>query len=406
MMCRTDQLERGAPVITCTACGYPNPPDADFCVNPSLPDGRGPCGEYLGWAKRDAAGAPAPERPAAAPVGRPIGEAGVGPPEPAVADPAGRVDVSASLVPAQLRVEPGGEVTCEIRVRNQGSVVDRFQLELRGRPEQWSLVEPATLSLFPGTESSAVIRFRPPRSSRVPAGPARFRVRAASSTQPAVFALVEGIVEVGPYSALEAQIMPQTSGGAHHAEHRVIIDNQGNAQVRVVLEASDPDGVLDLRVDPPVLTVEPGASAMAAVGVVARRPLTGGAPQPRPFSVQVHVPAGQELTLPALFVQEPPPPPPPPPQPVMAPQRGPAPGAGPASPAKKGLGAGGCLVMGLLVPLMLIGGLIFGLLAWELVTEGGSYWNGTYLAWTVGFLLFTLLVMMAIRWVWKRRKSG
>lgn len=84
--------------------------------------------------------------------------------------------------------------------------------------------------------------------------------------------------------------MPQTSGGPERTVHQVIVDNQGNAPVRVVLGASDPDGVLDLRVDLPVLTVEAGASAVTAVGVVARRPLAGGSAQPRPFVVQVEVP--------------------------------------------------------------------------------------------------------------------
>lgn len=149
-------------VIVCTACGYSNSPDADFCLNPSLPNGRGPCGEYLGWAKRDQASPTAESTAGATAAGEP--------PESARSGSAGQVDVSASLTPAQLSVEPGGEVTCEIRVRNLGTVVDRFQLELQGNPGQWSLIEPATLSLFPETESSAVLHFRPPRTPRVQAG--------------------------------------------------------------------------------------------------------------------------------------------------------------------------------------------------------------------------------------------
>lgn len=334
--------------------------------------------------------------------------------EPPSGPPAGRVDVSASLTPAQLSVDPGSEATCEVLVRNLGTVVDRFQLEIQGEPGQWSLIEPATLSLFPDTESSAVIRFRPPRTPRVPAGRARFRVKTVSSTAPEVLALVEGMVDVQPYSSLEARIMPQTSGGPQRAEHRLIVDNQGNAQVRVVLQASDPDGVLDLRVDPPVLTVEAGASAVTAVGVVARQPVLGGLAQSRPFAVKVEVPTGAPLMLSALFVQEPLPPPlpqqpaPPAPAPLApTPPRTPAPQAGQHAPApRRGLGAGGCLVLLLLVPLLLLGGLIFGLLAYTLVTEGGSYYNAKYLSITAGFFVFTVLVLLAIRWVWRRSRAG
>ena len=49
------------------------------------------------------------------------------------ASTAGRVAVVAVLSPTEVAVDPGGEATIEVRVRNLGSVVDKFVLALEGR---------------------------------------------------------------------------------------------------------------------------------------------------------------------------------------------------------------------------------------------------------------------------------
>ncbi|MDP9239443.1 MAG: hypothetical protein M3O55_02230 [Actinomycetota bacterium] len=379
-------------MIVCRDCGFVNPPGTDFCRNLSSATGTEPCRAYLGWAD------PEQTRLVATPAvaGRPR--------EPVSPATAGRVDVASSITPTQVAVEPASEVTCEIRVRNLGTVVDRFQFELQGAPGPWSVIEPAALSLFPDTESTAVLRFRPPRSPLVPAGPARFRVRAVSSTAPDVFALVDGIVDVRPYTALKARIMPQNSRGTHRAEHRLIVENQGNAQVRLVLEASDPDGALESRVDPPVLTLAPGGTAVASVAVIAREPLPGPTATPRPFDVQIQGPDDQQLRVPATFIHEPPPPPRPPPAPVpVSPPAHyvpppPAPVVVQRVRAPRGrMGAGGCLVVLILGILLFIGLALLALLGYPLAKQEGSYFNPKYLGITGGVLVFDLIVMKLIR---------
>jgi hypothetical protein len=373
-----------ADVIVCRECGYASPRGADFCQNPSPVDGSRLCRAYLGWAD------PEQTRVVSTP------SAAAAPHESATPRTAGRVDVASSITPAQLSVEPAGEVTCEVRVRNLGTVVDRFQLELQGAPGPWSLIEPAALSLFPDTESTAVLRFRPPRSPQVPAGPARFRVKAVSSTAPEIFALAEGVVDVRPYTELEARIMPQTSGGTHRAQHRLIVENQGNAPVRVVLEASDPDGALELRLDPPVLTMVAGATAVSGVTVTAQRPLPGGTAQPRPFAVQIQGPGDQELSLPALFVHEPPPP-------VVAAPAPPVPyppGGGQVvrtRPAKGRMGGGGCLVALVLGIFLLVGLAALAVLGYPLAKRDESYFNPQYLGITGGVAVFDLIMLKLIR---------
>ena len=69
---------------------------------------------------------------------------------------------AASLEPHALDVDPGGVATCQITVRNTGSVVDEFAFSVLGPAGAWAEVEPPSLSLFPGAEGTATVRFRPP----------------------------------------------------------------------------------------------------------------------------------------------------------------------------------------------------------------------------------------------------
>ncbi len=75
---------------------------------------------------------------------------------------------TALLSEESLSVEPGGETRCEIRVRNTGSIVDQYTLEVLGDTATWVHLEPGTLSLFPGDEGVASLAFRPPRDHSVP----------------------------------------------------------------------------------------------------------------------------------------------------------------------------------------------------------------------------------------------
>src|SRR5256885_14512239 len=77
---------------------------------------------------------------------------------------------TATLASKAVTVTPGGEAVSEVRVRNPGTVVDQFTLEVLGDASAWAIVEPAVIPLFPGGVAAARIRLEPPKSS---CGPAR-----------------------------------------------------------------------------------------------------------------------------------------------------------------------------------------------------------------------------------------
>ena len=50
---------------------------------------------------------------------------------------------TATLSTADLSVVPGGDVTCQVVVRNAGELVDQFTLDVVGDAASWSRAEPA-----------------------------------------------------------------------------------------------------------------------------------------------------------------------------------------------------------------------------------------------------------------------
>jgi len=105
-------------------------------------------------------------------------------------------------------VEPGGDATCTVRVWNTGDVVDAYAVEVLGPAAAWTDVEPATVSLFPGSNGVALLTFRPPRTPDALAGTLPFAVRVQSRDAGMATSVVEeGSLDVAPFAELAAELL-------------------------------------------------------------------------------------------------------------------------------------------------------------------------------------------------------
>jgi hypothetical protein len=215
------------------------------------------------------------------------------------------VGASASPLPATLPVAPGGEAACEIKVRNTGNVVDEFTFEILGAAAPWTVVEPSTLHLFPGSEQSVRLRLKPPRQCTTTAGPTPFGLKVNSKEDPAHSVVEQGVLDIGAYSEATAQVVPQTSHTRRAAEHRVTVSNLGNQRLEASLTASDPDNVLTFQTAPPVLAIEACAKAEAVLNVEARKTKIVGRPEPHGFQVVIESAGTQPLTVAGTLLQRP-----------------------------------------------------------------------------------------------------
>src|SRR4051794_352067 len=102
------------------------------------------------------------------------------------------VGASVTLLTPAVAVEPGQTVSVAIKVRNTGTVVDEFALDVLGDAAGWATVTPRSLNLFPGAEGDAQAILAPPRAPGTPSGLVPFGLRARSKEDPAGSAVEEG----------------------------------------------------------------------------------------------------------------------------------------------------------------------------------------------------------------------
>ncbi|TDV46171.1 hypothetical protein [Actinophytocola oryzae] len=166
-----------------------------------------------------------------------------------------------SLASRQLSVTPGQSIEAKILVRNNGTLVDQFTLDIVGDSREWTEVEPRVMNLMPGADGEATVRFTPPRNSSVPAGQVPFGVRVLSREDPQNSSVAEGVVDVEPFMDLQLELSPKTSKCRTRAVHEIVVDNSGNYPIPVEVITNDPEEQLKLTLDHSSLVVQPGTSA-------------------------------------------------------------------------------------------------------------------------------------------------
>ena len=194
---------------------------------------------------------------------------------------------TATLANKSVTVTPGGEAVCEVRVRNSGTVVDQFTLEVLGDATAWSLVEPAVIPLFPGAEAVARVRFKPPKSSSVRAGSIPFAVRVKSREDARASLVEEGVVQVGPFNDTFAELIPRTAKGRARARAQLALDNRGNIKINARLTAADP-----------------GTASFASIRLSPRQRFLTGPPKVSPYKVLVHQDGLPTITVDGAMQQE------------------------------------------------------------------------------------------------------
>jgi hypothetical protein len=195
-------------------------------------------------------------------------------------------------------------VAIEVRIKNTGTVVDEFSIDVLGDAAGWAAVDPPTVSLCPGADATVRAVFSPPRLASTPAGQVPFGLRVRSKEDPAGSAVEEGSVQVGSFMEPHAELVPRTSRGSSSASHDLAVDNRGNTRLSADIEAADADRQLRFDVKPPAVVVDPGMAGFARVRVRPAKRFWRGQPKTRPFQLYVKPAGGLPIALDGTLVQE------------------------------------------------------------------------------------------------------
>jgi beta-lactam-binding protein with PASTA domain len=171
-----------------------------------------------------------------------------------------------------LSVEPGQRERVLALVRNQGSIVDNYQLRVEGMPDSWLSIYPDTVYLVPfgtgGTyEQEVEIHIHPPRSPEATAELWQLEVVAHSkATERTATTAPLGLV-IEPYTETSTNLRPQRAKGRRKAHYDVAVENKANAPVLIALEGEDQDDELDFGFNRPPHEVPPGQTIQTGMQV-------------------------------------------------------------------------------------------------------------------------------------------
>ncbi|MEV7291413.1 hydrolytic protein [Streptomyces microflavus] len=191
-----------------------------------------------------------------------------------------------------VTVSPGGTATTTLTVRNDSDIVEAYTLEVVGDCAAWSTVEPARVSLYPGTSETVTLTFAPPRSHEVKAGETPLAVRVLPAEHPESVVVPEGTVTVEPFHELRTELEPRRRRGWLGARFRTAVQNQGNTPVDVAFTGRQAGEELRLGFTPGQKRLEPSESAEIRLKVRAAKLIWFGEPVTWPFEVEAAEAAG------------------------------------------------------------------------------------------------------------------
>lgn len=207
------------------------------------------------------------------------------------------------IIDKELSVDRGAETVCACKIKNTGSVVDQFSVQVMGAPAAWSVAEPQSISLFPGAEGVINIRMKPPDA--VKAGKMPFGVKLASATEPTATVVEEGTIAVGAFVAVTARIVPRVRKARSAGKHKLVVKNTGNAPARVRINGSDPDEVIRFKGlgGAPIL-LAPGARQEVPIRYRSTASHLTGPPENHQFTISVVPEGGEPVAVPGTMLQK------------------------------------------------------------------------------------------------------
>jgi hypothetical protein len=283
-------------VTTCPSCGRPKPEDRDFCE----------CGEYLRWdptsyrpvvqrsPRPEDESAPAtPEPPPVAPV-----RSAPAQPEPVARQPSVVAELMLRLPngettspgPVTVTAEAGGRTSVLGLLRNESTIVDNYDLTIRGLPDGWWSISPPVAYLVPYGASGAYEQeleadLHPPRTPDAFARPWAFEVVATSRAYATTAASALATLIVTPYVDISSEVRPERATGRWRARYVLSVRNTSNAATQVMVHGEDTDGSCRFRFPQQALTVRPGEQSTMQFSVRPPRQIWVGKPVERHLSV-------------------------------------------------------------------------------------------------------------------------
>lgn len=207
--------------------------------------------------------------------------------------------IALTLLTTDLSVIPGNVIPISFKIINQEAEVDHFGLSLTGLPADWLPILPS-IPLMDGEARDISLTIQPPRSAQSRAGSYSFLIRATSRNKPDLKAEVSGVLTITAYYHFECELYPQKQSGAGAGYFTVKLNNLGNTDLIVGLEAKDREEGCYYTFEVLKVQVPPGQESAVRLTVKPKTSLYGIGSKIYPFTITIQP---LETDEPAQYLQ-------------------------------------------------------------------------------------------------------
>jgi hypothetical protein len=204
-----------------------------------------------------------------------------------------------TAMPMLVELPVGQPAQITVSITNTSGLIDAYTVRAFGLDPAWLTLAPARLSLFPSEVGVVDITVTLPDD--FPAGMRHVSVHVQSENDPTEFALAQIALEVGTRSNTTLRVDPVSVTGGSSALFSLIVANEGNATVQVRPTGVDPEDVVDIAFEPPVVVLPPARREIVRAEIRGGRPWFGQ-PKPRVLSFSLDPDGPPSM---ATFVQRP-----------------------------------------------------------------------------------------------------
>ena len=205
----------------------------------------------------------------------------------------------------QVDVAPGSTVVLQLTVVNLADTTDAFVLTPSGLAAAWTTIEPATLTLFGGTQQVVAVEVRPPMLPSTTAGPTLLAVRIVPHSDPDDVRGAETTIVIGGSHSRRLDVLQPAQRGRLGATFEMMLENRGNTPASCRLRVVDPSGRVEGEFDPPAAGVEPGASTLIRLKLRTKGLQWERRARTLPFRIDADQTGSPTATAEATFVQVP-----------------------------------------------------------------------------------------------------
>ena len=192
------------------------------------------------------------------------------------------------LEKSQYSVLPGNSAQMKVILINQGGILDRLQTSMDGLPVEWVSLPPE-VRLAPGAQQEVTITVHPPRSPKSLAGPRELTLRVSSLDDPARNAQINVNLNIETFVQVELDLQPKKQSSTEDGNFAVLVQNRGNIDLDIQLEAVDAEGGCVCSLIPSQVPLATGQEHQVQLKVQPKTPLVGQQVRAYPFTVMARL---------------------------------------------------------------------------------------------------------------------